>query len=134
MTPIELRTDLITILGDKLGTYTTKVGKVYPAIWITPPLVDPSIVVTGLQVLIFRSPEVQRIEPLTAEKLNRYWWAVELTQFDVNESTWPALEIIKNYYPVTTIGPIKQQTRTDYEQARISIYDPRFSGKSGGYA
>jgi hypothetical protein len=130
MTPQEIRTDLIRILGSLLGTYTTASGtKTYAAIHITPPLVDPSWKVTGLQVSIFKAPEVQSIEPLTGEKLKRLWWVIELVQNDVNQSIRPALEIIEDYYPVC-VSRVKPQTRTDYEQARISVYDPQFTGVS----
>lgn len=131
MTPQDIRTDLITLLGSLLGTYKTKSGKTYPACVVVPPRVDPTYTITGLQVIIFKAPEVQKISPLTGEKLKRYWWVVELTQNDIKESIRPALELIENYYPVCLSRPPSNQTAIEYEQARISIYDPQFTGLSG---
>lgn len=131
MTPLDLRTQLITVLGTELGTYTSATGKKYPAIWITPPLIDPSYKVTGLQVVVFNSPEVAKQIPLTGEKLKRQWWTIEITQNDDKKSIARAVELVENFYPVC-VSRVKPQTRNDYEQARISIYDPQFVGVSKG--
>lgn len=130
MNVIKLRDQLKTVLGSELGTYTTKTGKTYPAIWITPPLVDASYTITGLQVIIFKSPEVQKQIALTSEKLKKRWWVIELVQNDVNQSIQPAVELIENFFPIV-VSRIKPQTRTEFEQARLSIYDPIFTGVSG---
>jgi len=130
MTPLELRDQLIQILGGLIGIYSVKGGRTYQAIWISPPIVDPSYVVSGLQVLVYKAPEVQKIIPLTGDKLKRIWWTVDLIQYDTTQSVRPALEAIENFYPVT-VSRTTPQTRTDYEQARITIYDPQFTGVSG---
>lgn len=132
MTPLELKTQLITILGNELGTFTAPNGRSYPAIWITPPLIDPSWKVKGLQVFIRKSPEVTEQIPLTNEKLKRIWWFVELVQTDITKSIQPAVELVENFYPVVTTR-ITPQNRTDFESARMSIYDPMFTGNSQGY-
>jgi hypothetical protein len=125
MTPADLKSQLLTILDDILGIYTTEHGKTYPAIWITPPLIDPSWKVEGIAVNINKSPEIQKINPLTNEKLKKRWWNIELIQYDTKQSLVPALEVIQNSYPVLTVRT-KSQEVDQYEQAFISIYDPIF--------
>lgn len=132
MTPLELKDLLITVLGSELGTFTASPGKTYPAIWISPPLIDPSWKVSGLQVAIARSPEVRKQTPLTGEKLKRQWWFVELVQHDVNKSVQPAVNLIEHYFPIV-VSRVTPQNRTDFESARMSVYDPVFVGLSGAY-
>lgn len=130
MTPSTLKTELVNLLGGLLGTFRTPNNKTYPAIWITPPLVDASYEVTGLQCLIYKEPE-QKIQELTSSKLKKRWWNIELVQNDPTQSLRPAIEAIENYFPVIVVRH-KEQTRTEYEIARISIYDPIFGAASLG--
>lgn len=130
MTPLTLKTELLNLLGGLLGTFKTPNNKTYPAIWITPPNVDASYEVTGLQVLIYKEPE-QKIQELTSSKLKRRWWNIELVQNNPAQSLRPAIELIENYFPVIVVRH-KEQTRTEYEIARIAIYDPVFGDASYG--
>ena len=130
MTAIELRDILVKLLANEVGTYTTENGKIYPAVRISPPRVDPSWQVQGLEVVIFLSPFVYKDKPLTGCKLQKRQWVVELAQFSVDQSVQPAIDKIERYFTHTQ-NRVKPQTVHDYETARVAIYDPRFLDKAG---
>ena len=130
MIAIEIRDILKTLLISELGTYKTTSGKTYPAIRISPPRVDPSWTVQGLEVVIFLSPYVTANLPLTGCKLQRREWVIELAQFSEDQSVQTAIDKIERYFTHTQTR-IKPQTVNDYETARVAIYDPRFLEKSG---
>jgi hypothetical protein len=133
MTPLQLKEQLLTILDGILGTYTTEQGRSYPAIWISPPLIDPSWKAQGIAVNINKSPDIVEVAPLTSNKLKKRWWDIELIQYDTNESIRPALEAIENNYPVLTVTN-KPQKVDQYEKAFISIYDPMFGTNEASLA
>ena len=130
MTAIELRDILVKLLANEVGTYTTGNGKIYPAVRISPPRVDPSWQVQGLEVIVFLSPYVTSDVPLTGAKLQRREWIIELAQFSVDQSVQPAIDKIEHYFTHTQ-NRVKPQTVHDYETARVAIYDPRFLEKPG---
>ena len=130
MTAIELRDILVKLLANEVGTYTTENGKIYPAVRISPPRVDPSWQVQGLEVIVFLSPYVTSDVPLTGAKLQRREWIIELAQFSVDQSVQPAIDKIERYFTHTQ-NRVKPQTVHDYETARVAIYDPRFLDKAG---
>ena len=129
MTAIELRDILVKLLANEVGTYTTENGKIYPAVRISPPRVDPSWQVQGLEVVIFLSPFVYEDKPLTGCKLQKRQWTIELAQFNEAQSVQPAIDKIERYFTQTQTR-IKPQTVHDYETARVAIYDPRFLEKA----
>ena len=130
MEAVDLRNILVKLLADEIGTYTTESGKTYPAVRISPPMVNASWVVRGLEVIIFLSPYVTTHQSLTGCSLQRREWVVELCQFDETKSVQPAIDHIERYFTHTQIR-IKNQTLNDYEQARVAIYDPRFLDQAG---
>jgi hypothetical protein len=111
------------ILGSGIGTYRTPGGKTYPAIWVSPPKVDPSWICTGLEITIQTVPEVRKVTSLTSEKLRSRYWILELRNFDINKSMADQIEAIQVFYPITTTV-YRSQTSTDFEEARVGIYDP----------
>ena len=130
MEAVDLRDILVKLLADEIGTYTTESGKTYPAVRISPPMVNPSWVIQGLEIIVFLSPYVTADLPLTGAKLQRREWVVELCQFDESQSVQSAIDKIERYFTHTQIR-IKNQTLNDYEKARVAIYDPRFLEKPG---
>jgi hypothetical protein len=129
MEATKLRDDLQTLLADDLGTYTTSKGKVYPAIRIKPPLVDPSWKISGLELSIHEQPQAPATIPLTGEKLSKRWWNLELVQFDNSKGLRSAIDKIERYYPHVVVRT-KLPTNTTFASAFISIYDPVFLGVS----
>ena len=130
MEAVDLRDILVKLLVAEIGTYTTESGKTYPAVRISPPMVNASWVIQGLEVIIFLSPFVTADLPLTGAKLQRREWVVELCQFDETKSVQPAIDHIERYFTQTQCR-VKPQTINDFETARIAIYDPRFLNKPG---
>lgn len=132
-TPQTLKSYLITVLGSELGTFRTPGGKTYPSIWISPPMIDPSWVCEGLQVIIFDKPEVQGNVPLIGERLKRQWWIIELTQFDTSKSLAAATTLIENVFLGKITTRQKRSTRIDYEESRLGIFDPVVIGNVATY-
>jgi len=127
MTPLELKTQLIELLKDEIGTYTDTVKNVYPAIWISGPLVPAEWTIQGLEVTLYDWYESLRITPLTSEKIEQRNLIISLVQFDINKSVMPAIEKIIRRFPKCQFT-VTEATRDTYQQARISVYDPRFLG------
>ena len=128
----EIKSIIRNALGNRLGTYTTPKNRVYPAIRISPPEVPAEWRVDGLEVIIFKATEqIGQTQPLTGDQLLEYRnWIVFLTQFDRNRSVQDDVNILLPCFPVMRYR-IQRQTATDYEQARLAIFDPHFFDATG---
>lgn len=108
MTPQDLRAEIITVLGDSLGTYTFSEGQTTPAIGIddgSEPFVEQPDR-TGLEVIIQPDQDLE-LEPMLAgdKRLNASVYIV-LKQWDIEETTKAARELLIRNLPIDRVESI----------------------------
>lgn len=114
---------LITIaLTGKLGTYQTTLGPT-PAIWVVPPALPNQRSVTGLECIIYRTPEMAVEGMLGAKKMLTRTYSIRLVQHNQDDSTEDATEALISYFPTVTSAVLLQATDVAPEQSVIRLSD-----------
>lgn len=129
MNALELKGYLEKELKPLLGTYKTNTGKIYPAIRIYPPMADSSWVVSGIEVSIFETPESNGTIALQGETLIKEWWVMKIVQWDSSRGLNDICRKTQTLFPKVTLTS-KPPTIDSYQTAIMSIYDPKFLGRS----
>ena len=127
MNALELRDILENELKLQIGKYKTNTGKVYPAIRIYPPVVDPSWVVSGIELSIFETPESNGTIALQGETLIKEWWIIKIVQWDTSRGLAEICRTIQTMFSKTTLISKPPDIDT-YQTAIMRIYDPKFLG------
>jgi hypothetical protein len=120
----DLRDALEEELADLLGTYTlrTATGTVtVPAVHCWPPQLANDRKVTGLELLIQKSPQISQ-ERLFGELKRRGTYTVRLIQHDESQTLTEAVEIILTLFPDAKATTLPGTDLAE-EQAKIEIPD-----------
>lgn len=120
----DLRDTLEDELADLLGTYTlrTATGTVtVPAVHCWPPQLANDRKVTGLELLIQKSPQISQ-ERLLGELKRTGTYTVRLIQHDESQTLTEAVEIILTLFPNARATTLPGTDLAE-EQAKIEIPD-----------
>ena len=120
----DLRDTLEEELADLLGTYTlrTATGTVtVPAVHCWPPQLANDRKVTGLELLIQKSPQISQ-ERLLGELKRTATYTVRLIQHDESQTLTEAVEIILTLFPDAKATTLPGTDLAE-EQAKIEIPD-----------
>lgn len=117
---LTLRNDVGNLLLNLLGTYKIGTSPLFPALWVAPPQPPSNRIVTGLEVIIQKMPNVRTNWLLNNRTIFEEEWVITLYQRDPKKSTHDAVRILlENYVGATvTTTPANDEF---YEQSRVFI-------------
>lgn len=117
---LTLRADVEVLLTGLIGTYKIGTAPAVPALWVAPPQPPSNRVVTGLEVIIQKVPDVKTNWLLNSRTIIKEQWSVTLYQRDATKSTHDAVRILlQNYVGATVVTTPANDTF--YEQSRVYI-------------
>lgn len=105
-----------------LGTYTFGSSTV-PAIAVVPPAVSRDRTVTGLEVIIGRSPEIENNPTLGSRHDRVRFWSVRLVQYDDDDTTEAAVERLLDEFEHIQLDPLLEATDEIPEQRVLRVSD-----------
>lgn len=115
-----LRSDVQTLLTGLIGTYKIGTASPVPALWVAPPQPPSNRVVTGLEVIIQKTPNVKPSWLLNSRLIFSEEWTITLFQRDATKSTREAVRILLSNYVGSTVTTTPAND-TFYEQSRVFI-------------
>lgn len=115
-----LRNDVEMLLTGMIGTYKIGTAAPIPALWVAPPQPPSNRVVTGLEVIIQKVPDIKSNWLLNSRTIIKEQWTVTLYQRDSTKTTHDAVrKLLQNYVGATvTTTPANDQF---FEQSRVYI-------------
>jgi len=128
-TILDLRDDVSTLLEAEIGTYTVGT-KVTPALWVSPPQPPSNRVVTGLEVIIQKTPSSEMQRHIGSRAIAKEVWTITLIQRDPTKSTRNASNILLYNYAQSrqTFIPANDIT---FEQSKVYINSYHFIRNNG---
>ena len=115
-----LRDDVEVILGNLIGSYQLNPSTAIPAIFVTPPQVPSNRIVTGLEVIISRTPDVEVKSLLNKRFFFKETWTVTLIQRDSRKTTHEAIRLLLDAYLRSRVVTI-QATEVFFETSKVYI-------------
>ncbi len=101
---LTIRNELVTALAGRLGTYTLANGSTTPAVRCSDPQETryPGTVVTGLELVLLRSPVLSVVRQYQ-EEFSIAEWTAFLVNWDGDDKAQAAAKVVANEIPGTDI-------------------------------
>lgn len=117
---LTLRNDVESLLTGLIGTYKIGTAQPVPALWVAPPQPPNNRIVTGLEVIIQKIPEIKSDWLINKRMILKEQWSITLYQRDATKSTHDAVRILLQNYVGSTVVTTPAND-TFYEQSRVYV-------------
>jgi len=124
MKALELKNELLNVVGDLLGTYTRPDGSQRPAIWIGNKLPPSDYGISGIEC-VAKFPEEKVTYGLSRTVIKRQNWRVCFIQHNENEELQEIRDLMTKHFIVTGERTIMPTPQGVLQEIQLEIFDTK---------